>query len=236
MFKIIKFDPSSLKLYSLIPKILDENKHNFVELKTDKILEHENFERTFAGIGVNKILDLEKRSSWTHKLKFRLEFPSEAHEFMKLNNIFKYPSKGYMNDEYDNFTMLKYEPGDFFLNHRDTDMSTYEDGDHKYTCLLFCPFSENNELLEGGELIFKHPEGLYDIKFDPSVETRQNRCVMVIFSIDMYHEVLPIIKGSRWVFKKPLFVKTFTKYTKEKEKKEDTDEDELCDVGYSYLD
>ena len=237
MFKIIKFDPSSLKLYSLIPKVLDEKEHNFVELKTDKILEHENFERTFAGIGLNKILDLEKRSSWTHKLKFRLEFPTEAHEFMKQNNIFKYPSRGYMNDEYDNFTMLKYEPGDFFLNHRDTDMSTYEDGDHKYTCLIFCPFSENNELLEGGELIFKHPEGLYEIKFDPAVETRQNRCVMVIFSIDMYHEVLPIIKGSRWVFKKPLFVKTFTKYTKEKEKKEDTDDEgELCDVGYSYLD
>jgi len=88
MFKIIKFEPSSLKLYSLIPKILDEKKHNFDDLKTDKILEHENFERTFAGIGLNNILDLEKRSSWTHKLKFRLEFPTEAHEFMKQNNIF----------------------------------------------------------------------------------------------------------------------------------------------------
>ena len=128
-----------------------------------------------------------------------------------------------MNDEYDNFTMLKYEPGDFFLNHRDTDMSAYEDGNHLYTCLIFCPFSENNELLEGGELIFKHPDGLYDIKFDPAVETRQNRFVMVIFSIDMYHEVLPIIKGSRWVFKKPLFVKTFSKY--KTEKKEDIDDD-----------
>jgi hypothetical protein len=80
--------------------------------------------------------------------------------------------------------------------------------------------------LEGGELIFKHPEGLYEIKFDPAVETRQNRFVMVIFSIDMYHEVLPIIKGSRWVFKKPLFVKTFSTY----KKREDTDEGELCDV------
>ena len=40
------------------------------ELKKDKILEHENFDRTFAGIGLTNILDLEKRSSWTHKLKF----------------------------------------------------------------------------------------------------------------------------------------------------------------------
>ena len=30
---------------------------------------------------------------------------------------------------------------------------------------------------------------------------------MLIFSIDMYHEVLPIIRGSRYVFKKPLFTK-----------------------------
>ena len=196
-----------------------------VELKTDKILEHENFERTFAGIGLTNILDLEKRSSWTHKLKFRFKLPSELQHFFAENNI--------RGMSFADFTMLKYEPGDFFLNHCDTDLSNYKDGDHKYTCLIFCPFSENNEILEGGELILKHPEGLYDIKFDPAVETRQNRFVMVIFSIDMYHEVLPIIKGSRWVFKKPLFVKTFTKYTKKKEKKEDTDDEgELCDVGY----
>ena len=76
----------------------------------------------------------------------------------------------------------------------------------------------------------KHPEGLYDIKFDPAVETRQNRFVMVIFSIDMYHEVLPIIKGSRWVLKKPLFDKFFTKG-----RTEDTDDEgELCDIGYGY--
>ena len=219
MFKIIKFVPLSDVYF----RSVNPNKTyncNLVELKNDKILEHENFERTFAGIGVNKILDLEKRSSWTHKLKFCFKLPSELQAFMNQNNI--------RGMSFDNFTMLKYEPGDFFLNHRDTDMSTNEDGKHLYTCLIFCPFSENNELLEGGELIFKHPEGLYDIKFDPAVETRQNRFVMVIFSIDMYHEVLPIIKGSRWVLKKPLFDKFFTKG-----RKEDTDDEgELCDVGY----
>ena len=223
MFKIIKFVPSSdVDFRSVNPN--ETYKCNLVELKNDKILEHENFERTFAGIGLTNILDLEKRSSWTHKLKFRFKLPSELQEFMNRNNIKSYSSL------YDNFTMLKYEPGDFFLNHCDTDLSNYKDGDHKYTCLIFCPFSENNEILEGGELIIKHPEGLYDIKFDPAVETRQNRFVMVIFSIDMFHEVLPIIKGSRWVLKKPLFDKFFTKG-----RQEDTDdEDELCDVGYGY--
>ena len=221
MFKIIKFVPSSY-VDSLSVNPNETYKCNLVELKNDKILEHENFERTFAGIGLTNILDLEKRSSWTHKLKFRFKLPSELQEFMNRNNIKSYSSL------YDNFTMLKYKPGDFFLNHCDTDLSNYKDGDHKYTCLIFCPFSENNKILEGGELILKHPEGLYDIKFDPAVETRQNRFVMVIFSIDMYHEVLPIIKGSRWVLKKPLFDKFFTKG-----RTEDTDDEgELCDVGY----
>jgi hypothetical protein len=219
MFKFIKFVPSSY-IDSLSVNPNETYKCNLVELKNDKILEHENFERTFAGIGLTNILNLEKRSSWTHKLKFRFKLPSELQAFMNQNNI--------RGMSFGDFTMLKYEPGDFFLNHCDTDLSNYKDGDHKYTCLIFCPFSENNEILEGGELILKHPEGLYDIKFDPAVETRQNRFVMVIFSIDMYHEVLPIIKGSRWVLKKPLFDKFFTKGSKE----DTDDEGELCDVGY----
>ena len=219
MFKIIKFVPSSY-VNSLYVNPNETYKCNLVELKNDKILEHENFERTFAGIGLTNILNLEKRSSWTHKLKFRFKLPSELQAFMNQNNI--------RGMSFGDFTMLKYEPGDFFLNHCDTDLSNYKDGDHKYTCLIFCPFSENNEILEGGELILKHPEGLYDIKFDPAVETRQNRFVMVIFSIDMFHEVLPIIKGSRWVLKKPLFDKFFTKGSKE----DTDDEGELCDVGY----
>ena len=219
MFKIIKFEPSSdVDFRSVNPN--ETYNCNLNELKKDKILEHENFDRTFAGIGLTNILDLEKRSSWTHKLKFHFKLPSELQHFFAENNI--------RGISFADFTMLKYEPGDFFLNHCDTDLSNYKDGDHKYTCLIFCPFSENNEILEGGELIFKHPDGLYEIKFNPSVETRQNRFVMVIFSIDMYHEVLPIIKGFRWVLKKPLFDKFFTKGGTE----DSSDEGELCDVGY----
>ena len=72
--------------------------------------------------------------------------------------------------------------------------------------------------------MLRHPDKLYEIKFDPAVETRHYRFVMVIFSIDMYHEVLPIIKGTRYVFKKPLFVKkTSTKRV------EINEVDVLCD-------
>ena len=78
--------------------------------------------------------------------------------------------------------------------------------------------------------MLRHPDGLYEIKFDPAVETRQRRFVMVIISIDKYHEVLPIIKGTRYVFKKPLFVK------KPSTKIIETDEvDDLCDGGGGFL-
>jgi hypothetical protein len=47
----------------------------------------------------------------------------------------------------------------------------------------------------------------------------------------MYHEVLPIIKGTRYVFKKPLFVKTETNNTEQEEDDEDL-VSELCDGGF----
>ena len=53
----------------------------------------------------------------------------------------------------------------------------------------------------------KSTDGLYNIKFNPFIALNEQKFVMVIFSIDMYHEVLPIIKGTRWVFKRPLFTK-----------------------------
>jgi hypothetical protein len=52
---------------------------------------------------------------------------------------------------------------------------------------------------------------------------------MVIFSIDMFHEVLPITKGTRWVFKRPLLVKlpAMLECTLESAQ----EEDDLCDGG-----
>ena len=195
MFKIIKLNdfsyPDSLGL-----------------LTNDPMVQSENFERTLAGKGLTDVLDLEKRSSWTHKSKFYIHtLPNEVSQFMEQNNILT----NIDNMKDGPFSLLKYEEGDFFLNHRDTNMSNEIYGNHEYTCLIFSPYGEDYQLLEGGELMLRHPDRLYEIKFDPAVETRHGRFVMVIFSIDMYHEVLPIIKGSRYVFKKPLFVKKSSK-------------------------
>lgn len=103
--------------------------------------------------------------------------------------------------------MLKYEVGDFFASHRDTIMPYQNgDGEHKYTCLIYGNFGQENGYFEGGELVLKHPEGLYDIKIDISKEIKKNNYVAVIFSVDMYHEVLPVKSGTRFVLKFPLFV------------------------------
>ncbi len=216
MIKIIQLNVSNNYLHTKY----EFEQYKWHDLRNKPILQSQNFERTLASIGSINILDLEKRSSWTHKLQFVLNFPSEATQFFEQNNILY---------KYDYFSLLKYETGDFFLNHRDTDLSNALDNlIHQYTCLIFCPYGEDNEILEGGELILKHPSKLYDIKIDSSIETNKNRFVMVIFSIDMYHEVLPIISGSRYVFKKPLFVKRISTIIEERN---DVNVDELCDGG-----
>ena len=198
MFKIIQFDNCNNNKLQYFNSDKTMNKFDWYQLKNDPILESENFEKTLIGYGSTNFLDLEKRSSWTHKLKFYLTMPEEAIIFFEQNNI--------SYEENNDFSLLKYETGDFFFNHHDTKLPTQSGETHEYTCLIFCPYGENNDILEGGELIFKHPESLYEIKFDSSVETKKNHFVMIIFSIDMYHEVLPIISGTRWLFKKPLFV------------------------------
>jgi len=216
MFKIIKFDTES-----------NSQVNDWYRLMENKpIIQKEYFERTKARINLTDIVDLEKRSSWTHELKFTLYLPEHVTHFFEQNNILYEKNNGNCCDC---FSLLKYETGDFFLNHRDTDLSNALDNlIHQYTCLIFCPYGDDNNILKGGELMLKHPDGLYEIKFDPSVETNKNRFVMVIFSIDMYHEVLPIISGSRYVFKKPLFVKRISTIIEERN---DVNVDELCDGG-----
>lgn len=196
MFKVIQFNDSECAKWT----------DDITMLKNLQMFREFFFEQTLVGIGSEKILNLEKRSSLTHKRTFKFDMPNEANEFIKQNDILSD-----IDSKYDSFSLLKYNVGDFFLNHRDTDLTKSSDNlIHKYTCLIFFPYNENNEdnqILKGGELIFKHPDGLYEIKFDPSIEINKNKFVMVIFSIDMYHEVLPITNGTRFVFKKPLFIK-----------------------------
>lgn len=183
MFKIIPLNEQILI-------DVDDNKFTIDNIKTSKYIHDENFNRTLACGKEGRRLDLSVRSSWTNKYKYLIETPIEAKEFFTQNNILQ----GEENDLYD---LLKYEEGDFFENHIDTQVTP----NHRYTCIIYCPYS--NEHFEGGELILQEPNNLYEIKFNPA---NYKGYVMVIFSIDMYHKVLPIIKGTRWIYKKRLCI------------------------------
>ena len=173
MFKIIQLDVSNNYLYT------GSNSYNYqlykwYDLKNEPILQSQNFERTLASIGSKasglsslmtsqsdmtksfgstNILDLEKRSSCTHKFKFILNLPCDVTQFFEQNNILYEKNNGNCCDS---FSLLKYKTGDFFLNHRDTDLSNDIDNlIHQYTCLIFCPYGENNDILQGGELVLQ---------------------------------------------------------------------------------
>ena len=160
------------------------------DFKDNKYLDPTYFTRTLASVGGESVLDLSLRSSWTNRYKFRIETPDEVQDFFKQHNIMT-------GDAFDIYTLLMYQEGDFFKNHRDRQVSPH----HRYTCLIFF-FDEDNQY-EGGNLILHKAENLFKIDFKPS---NYSGFLMVIFSLDLYHEVLPIIRGTRYVFKKTLLV------------------------------
>lgn len=185
MFKVIKLDVNNVNIS--IKGNSNFTNYNITELLNTSILNKENFSRTVASVDNDTIVDLNQRSSWTNNYEFILE-TEEANNFFKNNNII---------DESSEYKLLRYEEGDFFNNHLDRKLSD----NHKYTCLIF--FNDESTDVEGGELSLQDENDLYGILFNPS---NLEGLVMVIFSIDLYHEVSQITKGVRYVFKKPLFV------------------------------
>lgn len=163
-----------------------------------------NYVQTMIGVGEHLTLNTDKRKSSTFASRLKWEFPSEMSDFLDGHSILR-------GSDYSDCEIIKYEVGDFFTCHRDTIVSDCMGrGEHKYTCLVYGTFEQEDGYFEGGELIFRHPEKLYDICIDLSNEIKNNKYVVVVFSVDMWHEVLPIKNGTRYVLKKPLFVKTPT--------------------------
>lgn len=198
--------------------------------KSPYITDNTNYTRTLAGFGTELREDFENRSSWTHNNMFadpytytQLKFSPEAIDFWHNNFIKTAP------DECCNWNLLKYEQGDFFKKHVDTKI----DETHRYTCLLFCPCEDK---YEGGDIIFTNKEMTFCSTIQPS---KFKEVTMVIFTIDLYHEITPITSGKRYVFKKPLFVTRemptpidFAKVDRDIEELGKPEEvDELCDGG-----
>ena len=161
---------------------------------THSIMNEENFTRTLARVDDSRIMDLEQRSSWTHKKTFNIRSPEITEYFRK-----KVAPRPNANEDHFNegrFQLLKYEKGDFFKKHLDTKQSHA----HEYTCLIVINDKENNYV--GGELILSDQNDIYNIHVS---EASKAECVMIIFSIDLYHEITPITKGARYVFKTHMF-------------------------------
>lgn len=85
------------------------------------------------------------------------------------------------------FDLLKYEEGDFFKPHQDSKSNDYHIG----TILIYPP--KNICDYEGGEL--------YLPKEDITIKAYENDWSMVLLHINTLHEVKPITKGTRYVFK-----------------------------------
>jgi hypothetical protein len=156
------------------------------------------YTRTLVGHAGTDALeeDLEARSSWTHVRQFVestntpmiQKYSTQWLEFATAHDI--YCGGGGLRYE-----LLKYEAGDFFSKHRDTVLNRK----HAFTCLLFWPTEEG---FVGGDLVFSNAAG----SFQATVQASQFTVpTMVIFSVDLYHEITPVTAGARYVFKTPLF-------------------------------
>lgn len=144
------------------------------------------FEQSYATVNGERVVDQSKRSSKICTQKFMIDFPDELKFFCKTCQI-KTPSKLSM-------TLYKYEEGDFFAQHVDRQRSDT----HAYTLLLLPPCaSELKNCFQGGNLKI----GSTTINCSSITEY-----TYLIFNIDLLHELEPILKGTRFVFKSQLDV------------------------------
>lgn len=143
-----------------------------------KLLE---WEQSYVTLDGERVIDLSHRSSKICKNKFLMNFPEELKIFAKMAKI-KRPSTL-------EYTLYKYEKGDFFAAHTDRERSPT----HVYTLLLLPPCDPNTEnYFNGGDLRI----GKTNIKCN-----KLKDYTYLIFSIKDEHELSPILYGERYVFK-----------------------------------
>lgn len=194
LFKVFKFkDNICIGAYDKDNKLVSKF-NSSEELLKSNIVDKENFTPSLVYNGNYEYHNSSKRISLTNKYKFKTQIPNEVKDFFVSNGIV-------FNDgtnPYDHFTLLKYEPEGFFKRHLDNKLLT----NHLYTCLIFFP----NEYYEDGDMVFTdsdtHDGDNFYLRFHPN----PNEYSIVIFSLDLYHEIKPVLKNCRHVLKKPLFV------------------------------
>lgn len=144
------------------------------------------WEQSYATLNGIRVVDTTKRSSKICTQKFNVDFPNELNFFCKTCKITQ-PSKLEL-------TLFKYDEGDFFAQHVNRQRSE----NHAYTLLILPPCkSDTQNWFQGGNLII-----------GSTVITCSSitAYTYLIFNIDILHELEPILKGTRYVFKSQLDV------------------------------
>ena len=212
MFELIKLNPDDITFEY---QNKSQTMYFWVEnMFTDAIMNQENFTRTLATVNNSRVEDLEQRSSWTHNKTFDIKSPDISSYFGRAMCPRRSPKEDPHNES--RYQLLKYEKGDFFNKHLDRKQTP----EHEYTCLIIINDKENE--YEGGELILTDQDNIYNIHVS---EACKLECVMIIFSIDLYHEITPITKGARYVFKKPMYDYKYKPKSNENETEKSNEED-----------
>jgi len=143
----------------------------------------ENFTPKTATVNGVAIVDETQRNCLVHHDNFFLDLNFDHHDmnFNLLNTQFE---------------LLGYPIGGFFNVHRDRQ----RDAKHKYTILVY-----PKSTYTGGDLILK--DSLENATSVTVIETSKfTTWMVVIFSIDLYHESKEVISGSKYVFKSEIYV------------------------------
>ena len=122
------------------------------------------------------------------------------------------------------WTLLKYEKDGFFAKHVDKKLKK----SHIGTILLIPPTNESSEF-EGGQLTIWHESDDWDdTKIANVIVPDTTKWTLVVFELGQDHEVSPVLKGTRYVYK-GITRYNYTKLEKDRKEKGYSSEEGLCD-------
>ncbi len=174
-------------------------------------METETSHSTCRMNGVEKIRP-DKRHSYTYSWKYILK-SDKVNQFLESNKIrgldfFTY--EGFCGTDYmsykSKFELIKYEKGGLFIKHKD---KLYGEPTceyiHTHMCLLYPPVHLSP--FEGGDIIFYLKNDIGEEITRTIKPSEFTDWTFIIFERPTLHEVLPITKGERYVYKTQLYTK-----------------------------
>lgn len=209
-------------------KFRDINEYfsTFIVNSYDSIYNHEGqtIPSTCRIYGQEQI-DITKRNSQTFPNKYTI-LSEKVNSFLKsiglettdlAERIDPTGYHSYSSTKHSLFELIKYNPDGFFNKHKDKLFSKSTDKYiHTHMCLLYppasltTPKSNPEDKLEGGDIVFyinSEGEGGGEEITQTIKPSEFTKWTFVIFEQKILHQVLPTIKGTRYVFKTQIYKK-----------------------------